>query len=377
MNYEFPIIKNIDDVLPFVEGRDEFVVADRGEIIIVNYNVELPDTFSFDSDNQGGIIRRECRGLVFSKNGNVVNRRFHKFFNLNQKDETQSHVIDFTCKHKVKEKLDGSMVSPVTIGNDVKFITKMGLTEVAEQCNKFCKNNLTKQQWIWIYEMLEDGKTPIFEYVGPDNRIVIHYSKENIVLLAVRDNYTGKYEFDISERTPFEIAPTFDSVKDVNQYVNMVRGQEDREGVVILFENGHMLKIKSDHYVKIHTLMDEIRHDKNIIELLYDNALDDVFPILDEKRNARVRDVCDEFLKIRDDKVHRLKELFECAKNEFGADPKRIALDMVPNLRHKKDASFIFNHLKGKTAEELVDEEVRKNFTRNVRYDEMMKWMRL
>lgn len=27
MNYEFPYIRNISDVLPAIEGRDEFVVA--------------------------------------------------------------------------------------------------------------------------------------------------------------------------------------------------------------------------------------------------------------------------------------------------------------------------------------------------------------
>ena len=45
MNYEFPIINKISDVLPAIEGRDEFVVAEKEGYTVINYNVMMADTF--------------------------------------------------------------------------------------------------------------------------------------------------------------------------------------------------------------------------------------------------------------------------------------------------------------------------------------------
>ena len=39
MNYKFPYIKNISDVLPAIAGRDEFTVAEKEGYTVINYNV--------------------------------------------------------------------------------------------------------------------------------------------------------------------------------------------------------------------------------------------------------------------------------------------------------------------------------------------------
>ena len=45
MFYQFPKIEHIDDVRPAIEGRDEFIIAERDWGFIVNYMVVMPDTF--------------------------------------------------------------------------------------------------------------------------------------------------------------------------------------------------------------------------------------------------------------------------------------------------------------------------------------------
>jgi len=78
MNYEFPLIRNISDVLPAIEGRDEFIVAEKEGYTVINYNVMMADTFP-DITVEDYIIhsstealesyyaatRRECRGIIF------------------------------------------------------------------------------------------------------------------------------------------------------------------------------------------------------------------------------------------------------------------------------------------------------------------------
>ena len=45
MDYQFPRIECLDDVLPAIEGRDEFIVATREWGTVVNYMVSMADTF--------------------------------------------------------------------------------------------------------------------------------------------------------------------------------------------------------------------------------------------------------------------------------------------------------------------------------------------
>jgi hypothetical protein len=49
MNYAFPIIRHLDDVLPHIEGREEFIVAEREGYTVVNYVVAMADTFDIMS----------------------------------------------------------------------------------------------------------------------------------------------------------------------------------------------------------------------------------------------------------------------------------------------------------------------------------------
>ena len=122
MNYTFPVIKNISDVLPAIEGRDEFVVADKGDYTIIQYSVVMSDTFpdvetdfdEFSSSVDPNIakIRRECRGIAFcNETGTIIRRPMNKFFNINEREETQLNNLDFRKEHWVDTKLDGSFIS--------------------------------------------------------------------------------------------------------------------------------------------------------------------------------------------------------------------------------------------------------------------------
>jgi RNA ligase len=88
MNYDFPEIKTIQDVLPHIEGRTEFRVMEKDWYSVVNYMVSLEETFQWDSDDPvGSAVRRECRGLIFNREGELVSRPYHKFFNVGEKDQ--------------------------------------------------------------------------------------------------------------------------------------------------------------------------------------------------------------------------------------------------------------------------------------------------
>ena len=109
MFYKFPEINHIIDVLPHIEGRNEFRIFDKEWYKVINYVVAFEETFQWDdNDPVGSAIRRECRGLVFdTATGNLISHPYHKFFNVGEREETQVNKVNLYEPHVVLEKLDG------------------------------------------------------------------------------------------------------------------------------------------------------------------------------------------------------------------------------------------------------------------------------
>ena len=216
MHYAFPEIRTIADVLPAIAGRDEFVVAEREFGTVINYLVAMPDTFKMEGpDDVMGAIRRECRGLIFDETGAIMSRPYHKFFNVNEKEETQSHRLDLSRAHTVMDKLDGSMIRPVRMHGMIRLATKMGVTDIAMEAEKL----LDYDQYVWLEDMMIDGFTPIFEYIAPTNKIVVEYAEPKLILTGVRETVSGEYRSLRQWDAPFELVRTFNSVEEYLEYL--------------------------------------------------------------------------------------------------------------------------------------------------------------
>lgn len=273
MNYEFPHIANISDVLPAIEGRNEFTVAEKEGYTVINYNVMMSDSFDCN-------IRRECRGIIFdSKTGDIIRRPFHKFFNVNEREETQDHVVNMGREHAILEKLDGSMIAPFHVDGNLIWGTKMGATDVAKPVEEFVKNNAPYSAF--ARKMIACGFTPIFEWCSRKQRIVLDYKEDTLILTAIRAINSGfyvPYQSMVADAEDFNIPVVrqFDPQTDMKAFLEYVRDLEDLEGFVVRFDDGHMLKLKCAWYVQIHKAKEAILQDRNIVELILDEKLDDV-----------------------------------------------------------------------------------------------------
>lgn len=376
MNHKFPEIRTIDDVLPHIEGRSEFIVAEREFGTVINYVVSMADTFDMTGpDDLTGAIRRECRGIIFDLQGNLMSRPFHKFFNVSEKEETQVHVIDMSQPHVIMEKMDGSMIRPILVNGVVRLATKMGVTSVAEEAENFLVGST---QYFKIYKWLKNcvtsGVTPIFEYVAPTNKIVIDYAEPKLVLLAMRNNITGNYY--MPDQTPFEVVPMYGSVDGgLAEYIARAREMQGREGDIIRFADGHMLKVKNDWYVRIHKTKDLIRTDRNIADIIVNEQLDDVLPLLDAADLAIVRAYEKRFDAALENVLGRLDGLVTLARVLHGGNKKEVAINFIPNLKHKEDASFIFSALDGKEIRPFVIKKIKESVGNGPKYEAMMNWM--
>ena len=387
MHYKFPEIRHIEDVLPHIEGREEFIVAERDFGTVINYVVAMADTFGsphigvkmvpgskpYFKYDYGDLIRRECRGLIFDKEGKIMSRPFHKFFNVNERAETQTHEIDLSQPHVVMEKMDGSMIRPILVDGYLRLATKMGVTEVSMQAEEWLvRQDPTLKEW--LRDVVENGYTPLFEWVSPFNQIVLAYEESDLVYLGSRNNVTGGYFFD--ESAPFTKVPQYGSVEgNITDYIARQSKAERREGDIIRFAGGHMLKIKNDWYVRIHKALDRVRFDRNIVALILHEEMDDVVPLMPADVVRRVRQFEIDFWNAFSTKQNRLYGLRIAASQSYGDDRKRIALEFIPTLERKEDAQFIFRMLDGHDLRELLLDHIEKNIGSNTKWDACAEWL--
>ena len=380
MNYRFPEIRHISDVSPHIQGRDEFVVAERDSYTVINYVVSMADTFEMTGpDDLTGAIRRECRGLIFDKAGVLISRPFHKFFNVNEREETQMNVIDLGQPHVIMEKMDGSMIRPLVVNGCLRLATKMGVTEVAMAAEVYLASRKDSGEIMnWMERCVKIGLTPIFEFIAPTNQIVISYSEPDLVLLAIRHNETGNYLVE-QNSTPSGLTrvPVYGSVEgNLADYVARQRAAEGREGDIIRFADGHMLKVKNDWYVRIHKTVDKIRFDRHIVELILNEEIDDAIPMLPPHEAERVRNFELRFA----DRLHTLIAGYDRYYHTVlasGLDRKRYAQEWMPSIQ-KSDSfapNYVFGRFGNRDGRKMIIDHIEKHLTTNVRWDECARWM--
>lgn len=290
LHYPWPVIRHLNDVIPHIEGRPEFIKVEKdGGYTVVNYVFQGSDTFPTVQGHAEAVLR-ECRGLIFeTATGRIASRRFQKFFNAGERADS---VIDVSREHYVLEKLDGSMISPLRIGGGIRWVSKMGVTDVSMQAEMFVADRPTYAAL--ADDMLELGETPIFEWQSRKQRIVLDYPEDRLTLLAIRDNVTGEY---LDRRDVEQLAEAFGipvveaiapSIGDFDAFITELRKREDAEGVVITFADGHMVKVKTDWYVQLHRAKDQISRERHLIALLLEDKVDDLLPVLPQPDRERV-----------------------------------------------------------------------------------------
>jgi RNA ligase len=255
---------------PFYESK---LVVNNYSVSIFNYRLAQYSDF---------IDNEEMRGLtfVFNSDGSLFKRYLllHKFFNLNQVEETQYSLIKDLKIKSIHNKEDGSIASFIKLPNgDVVGKSKMSFeSEQALGMNRLYNSNSDLKKFIdWS---LDNDLVAVFEYVAPTNRIVLKYSDEELILLRLRDNKTGEY-LDLSDYSDkigsIKVAPS--DVGTLDELVELSHSVEDKEGWIIEFTNGLFIKIKTSWYVSLHGLLtDDLYREHVLVKYILDEKIDDI-----------------------------------------------------------------------------------------------------
>lgn len=317
MFYNFPVIYNIDDIKRVISGKDEFRIYEKEHFDIVVYEVAFKDTFPL-VENDDHALLRECRGIVFDKTGNVISRRFHKFFNVNERIETQN--IDINLNHHILEKLDGSFLSPVLIDNNIQWITKRGHNKIGTHAAKYIEHSGINYNKFARY-CISNNVTPIFEYMAAINRVIINYGDEpRLTLLAIRDNIHGNYTpygtlVEVAKEFGIPVVKTLGKL--TNSFINDSRSESGLEGYVVRYDNGHMVKIKNDWYCKLHKNKEGIIFEKNVWNLILTDQMDDQKALLPKEDVIKIEQYENEFYEIFMNYVQYLNDETNKIRNEL------------------------------------------------------------
>lgn len=372
MKFDPPIIRSIDDVLPYIQDKPEIVVMRRDDYVAIDYVYAANDTF----DN---VFARECRGLKFAPDGRLLARPYHKFHNAGEKEETLLHNIDFSQPHVMLDKLDGSMVHTVVLGGRVSLMTRKGFSEVAIKAQRWMDaqpevgNQVTS-----VYGLLFGGTYPAshfthcFEYVAPHNQIVVFYPEETIILTGIRHTETGayiSYEDMVAEAQRCGV-PVVQPYPLVSFDIDAVKSDPINEGLVVRFRDGSMVKVKADIYCTKHGAVDSVSHCHGVLELAFANVLDDVLPNLAGEFKQRVIDYRDAFFRSLD--IAKAK-LITAVEEHDDLDQKEFALV----IKDHPWRGLMFGYRKTRDADKVVDDYVKRTSFKGKRVQEVCRELNL
>lgn len=254
----FPIIKHIDDLVPFLNGNPQFRVAEQPNgTTVVCYMLQDEDTFSGDNEE----FAKECRGITFdTATGRILSRTLHKFQNVGENASTQPDMIPWGDIVRIMDKRDGSMITFVEVDGQIVAKTKKTFTSnEALAATEFLYKDQDRVEW--VRAILKAGFTPTFEWTSPRFPIVLTYEKDELTLLQIRENISGRYlsEGEIRFWLPTFKADLFPLVENLiskfsspQELLELAKTTEGVEGWIIQADNGEMWKVKTAWYVQLH-----------------------------------------------------------------------------------------------------------------------------
>ena len=144
---------------------------------------------------------------------------------------------------------------------------------------------------------MSKGYTPLFEFISPQNRIVLDYKETMLISIGIRHNKYGNY---IKYEELKESCSTFDihCVKNhvlgdnINQILKNIEKMEGIEGFVLKIEEDDTLyKIKCDWYRNLHKIGPKLTFgqikEPQLWCYIMNNELDDLITILPKEDPLR------------------------------------------------------------------------------------------
>lgn len=297
--------KTLNQLEYYLSNKDDFTVKKHSEKDLYIIKYKHPQV---DWSNEYTL---QARGIVLDGEGNIVARPYPKFFNLGELrgrddlDRKTRRLSEWNSdKYEVLEKLDGSLVTVFSHEDELMFASSGNLEgEFPNKFKSWFDKNLIKAQKKYLLGLTENY-TLMFEYISPDNRVVVPYNKTEMVLHGILD--TKNVGGEITDSKVLEVVSNELGVSLANNFGRLEKEsvlnlqKQDYsdnlfEGFVIRFENGKRIKIKTDTYVSVHgehTIgmgrIDSKRMIEEYISRIDNDTIDDLIALMEQRGDSEV-----------------------------------------------------------------------------------------
>jgi len=274
----FKIISQLSDLQPNVADKKEIrFLAQPNGITIGCYM--FMDSKTFETPEA-----LECRGIAFDASGAIVSRPLHKFFNIGEKEWlSPDKLLSRDDVAAIFEKIDGSMIATAWIDGQLSWRSKKAFnSDVVKLAAAHLEQTEHAGVRDFAHEVASRSMTAIFELTHPEARIVVAQEFSQLRLLHVRDNVTGAYVMlnpaheihDLIAKYSVPLVHRFDGLT-LSSALDSLADMQGREGYVIQFTSGDMVKVKYPWYLRLHRSITFLR-ERDIAALALSEELDDV-----------------------------------------------------------------------------------------------------
>lgn len=395
LTQEWPTKRNFIEKLEYLKHNDEILNLFKEEIerifkplnitcfdnlVLFKYKsfIELEDLGynyeDFFSIEEG--LYKECRSVVFDEtNGCIAMASLSKFKNYGEDSdyykqwskERLNQLYNSSFKYYITNKMDGSYqqytydkVRDRIIGSGSQGLDKDSPDtwrlkygfNLLTKCNKFLIKDFS--DWTFIYE-----------FIHPDNPIVVHYIEKDkgLYLIGARNKYTGE-EMDLrildelvcsyNELTgePIKMVQwysneTLDSIlSQLNRY-----SSNEKEGWVVDCWSGDLkfnhlrFKVKVNDYVLMHKALFKLVSPNAVIQCLAENKWDDFYskvPVAYRDYVNRLKEEIENYWKNID---YTYSKYFMGLKTLKGEDyyNRKIAMQWITKKVPKFLRSYVIN----------------------------------
>lgn len=267
-----------NNLMNLVNASDAFYFVDQkvGSTVYRVFTYRLASFADFQL-----VDALECRGHTFNMSvepPSLVCLPPNKFFNYGE------HIgwgteIDLQDVDYVMDKLDGSLISTV-VSDGILLKSKTSFTsqqagEATDLINSAQHVDFKEK----IMQAVNSGHTVNFEFTSPTNQIVIGYNEPRLTVLNVRSNVDGSY-WKYDQLVDFfgadNVVKKIEFNTSTAAFIEAVSDMTGVEGVIIKFNNGLMVKHKTNAYAHLHHLKDNVNNPRRLWEACVNELGDDL-----------------------------------------------------------------------------------------------------
>ena len=163
------------------------------------------------------------------------------------------------------------------------------------------------------------------------------------------------------------------SVQNIDLFVKQVREWDDGEGIVLRFDTGHMVKVKADDYVLRHKSKDSINQEKNVLQTILNDSVDDLVPLLTPEDADRLKRFQGAFWVSVDDLASEMADLYN-AGNLMYPEKKDFAVEFVQKKILPIHSPIMYGMKAGKGSKEVLIDLIGKSLGSQPKID-AARWM--